>query len=390
MNQSTLSYDEKKFVGRKPEIEKVIVALNRLLGGSPPDKRTIAFMGERGIGKSWLLKHLFYTIEKEFKNVVLFQLNLADYANNFNPVLAVLDVLTKFRACFPNLNQAADSGTPAESSRRTLEEVREQIKKQVLVVLIDHVYESDWKILAGLEDYLLGPLAIEPNTLIVLSGRGREYPWKTPELRLKAEFEYLKPLDEKDTEEQLRKQISDDIAKHAKDIFTATGGNPLGNYLLGSETDPREGLNAIINATLEVIPEADRRERIRKYLEALCVLRAFDEERIPIMLTAYELDDKRYAGWKYAESRQVRDDLVQGAFARWDESKGGFVIDDVLRKSLESYMRNVKPDVWKRLQEKALMLYQGWSTRYPRAKDFWTKEVTYHSAALQGHVSTRA
>ncbi len=382
-------YAEDKFVGREKELNIALMTLEMLGDSSPPDKRTIAFMGERGIGKSWLLKHISYTIEKNSKNTILFKLNLADYAN-VDPVLAVLDALKKFRDCFPNLNQTIGSGTPAEASRRTLEEVREQIKKQILVVLVDHVYESDWKLLAGLEDYLLGPLAIEPNTLIILCGRGREYPWKTPELRLKAEFKYLEPLSETETAEQLKKQISEDVASHAKDIFESTGGNPLGNYLLGKEADPKAGLDAIINATLEMIPNQEKRQEIRKYLEALCVLRAFDEERIPLMLAAYTPENKEYAKWKYAESRKVRDDLVQGAFAHWDENKSGFVMDEMLRKSLESYVRSVKPDVWKRLQEKALTLYEEWSKKYPRAKDFWVKEVEYHSGVMKDHASARA
>ena len=103
------------------------------------------------------------------------------------------------------------------------------------------------------------------------------------------------------------------------------------------------------------------------------------------MLAAYSPEDKRYANWKYADSRQVRDELVQGSFARWDENKGGFVIDDVLRKSLESYVRRVKPEAWVRLQAKALTLYDDWSKKYSKAKGLWTQEMNYHSAALQSH-----
>jgi hypothetical protein len=383
MKPNALSYKETMFVGRTEEIEKIIIILRLLLSGSPPDKRTIAFMGERGIGKSWLLRHLYQKIKNEFQNIVLFQLDLADLGND--PVLAVLDALRKFRACFSNSDRELEGGTPAEASRRILEDAREQIKKRVLVVLVDHVYESDWKLLAGLEDYLLGPLSIEPNTLIILSGRGREYPWKTPELRLKAEFEYLQPLSEDDTKEQLRKQIPENIVdERVKDIFKATGGNPLGNYLLGKEKDPEKGLNAMIEATLEVVPDPEKRKRIRGYLAALCVLRSFDEERIPLMLAAYHPEDAQYTTWKYAESRQVRDELVQGSFARWDEKRGGFVMDEVLRKSLETYLQSAKPETWERLQEKALSLYQGWSKKYPRAKDFWMQEVEYHDTAMKG------
>jgi len=384
MESIPLLYAEEKFVGRKQQTDKVMLAIKKLIEDTPIEKRTIVFMGERGIGKSWLLQHLSFRIKEEYKNVILFKFDLKKYEKS-DHILAVLEILKEFRGSFDGLNRESVGGTPAEASRQTLEDIREQIKKRILIVLVDHVYEADWKLLAGLEDYFLGPLAIEPNTLIILSGRGREYPWKTPELRLKAEFEHLEPLDEKDTEEQLQKQISGDAVKRAKNIYTTTGGNPLGNYLLGKETDPKDGLNAIINANLETIPDSARRQRVREYLEALCVLRAFDEERIPIMLAAYSPEDKRYANWKYADSRQVRDELVQGSFARWDENKGGFVIDDVLRKSLESYVRRVKPEAWVRLQAKALTLYDDWSKKYSKAKGLWTQEMNYHSAALQSH-----
>lgn len=384
MNRNVLPYDESKFVGRTEEIGKIIGLLQTSLTGSLPDKRTIAFIGERGIGKSWLLERLFQKISEDsnFQDVILFRLNLEDLDKD--PILAVLDAIKKFRACFSNPAKEMEGGTPAEASRRVLEEAREQLKKHILVLLIDHVYEADWKLLAGLEDYLLGPLSIEPNTLIILSGRGREYPWKTPELRLKAEFEYLKPLSEEDTKEQLQKQIGKNKIADARirEIYDATGGNPLGNYLLGKEADSKKGLNAIIEATLEVIPDREKRKKMREYLDALCVLRSFDEERIPLMLAAYHPEDERYTKWKYAESRQVRDELVLGSFAHWDEKRGGFVMDDVLRKSLETYLQDAKPETWKNLQKKALELYQGWSKKYPRAKDFWIKEVEYHNAAL--------
>lgn len=372
-------YSPDKFVNRESETDKIIELIENIFVPKPSN-RVVNILGERGTGKSWLLWHIQEKI-RNIDKIKVYRLDLmkVEY-NKAEPVLGTLDILNSFiRDLVPDRKAGTLGTTPAEMSRHSIEIIQTLLKEKVLVLLLDHVYESDWKLLGNLEDYWLGPLAVEQRTFIILAGRGRVYPWKTPELRLGAEFIDLEPFDEHYTAKQL-KQISNEAAKRLSQILDLSGGNPLGNYLLGTNQDMERALGILIEATLENVPQ-DQRLRIREYLEALCVLRSFDEERIPKMLAAY-YNDPMIERWGYSQARQVRDELVQATFANWNEEMGGFEIDKLVKRIFEYYLKMFKRNKWEALQRTALKLYEAWTTKYERTKDYWQKEVEYHNTNL--------
>ncbi len=370
MNQNVIqlpAYSRDKFVWRA-EVKDILDLVNKLKEG-PLAKRTIAFSGERGTGKTWLLLHLVEEIQR-ISDVRVYFLGL-------KPDFTIEGIIKDFRKSVLGLETALGK-TPAEMSRQVMQELRALLHKQVLVILVDQAYESDWKLLSELEEYLLGPLAVEPRVLIVMAGRGRAYPWKTPELRLFAEFHKLGPFtDPKQTAEQLQKQISPQAAARAEEIHNQSGGNPLVNYYLGNNVS----LDSVINYLLQVVPP-DSQKLAREYLEALCVLQAFDEERIPAMLAAY-YNDPSYRQWAYAQARQVRDLLVKAAFARWNEDAGGFVVDSQTRKIMEGYLYTDQKERWRQLHCAAYRLYNQWMEEYSRAREHWQAQANYHAQHLR-------
>ena len=374
-----LEYSSDKFVNRHEELERVMEKVRALIQGSPLDARTIIFTGERGTGKSWLLAHLQAKL-CSLPGVTVFGFSLRKY-DDWDPILAVADILKRLGAATGERGEVPGV-TLADMSRNLVQSLRQLLSKKVLVVLADHVYESDWKLLAALEDYLLGPLAVEPGVLIVIAGRGRAYPWKTPELRLKAEFVDLEPFpDVILTTEQLERQQKRAVPR-AAEIHDLSGGNPLANFLLAAHDDPAEALDQVVEGMLETVPDEHRRQ-VRDYLEALCVLRSFDEERIPAMLAAY-YDNAAYGEWSYAQARRVREEMVKWAFARWDAERGGYVLDELTRKLLERYLKTAQQrKKWERLQQAASKLYEGWAQNYPRTSDRWQREVKYHGRQLK-------
>ncbi len=378
------AYSPDKFVDREEENNLVISKARLLAEGRSVERRTVIFTGERGTGKSWLLAHLQVQL-RALSGLAVFLLSLGDYTG-WDPILAVADILKRLND-EAGEQRAGLGATLAEMSRNLMQDLRLMLEKQTLVLLIDQVYESEWKLLAALEDYLLGPLAVEPRVLIVMAGRGRLYPWKTPELRLRAEFVDLKPFpDVRITKEQLRRQQKQAVPR-AQEIHELSGGNPLANFLLAIHDDPATALDQVVEGMLETVPTEHRR-RVRDYLEALCVLRSFDEERIPAMLAAY-YDDDTYRKWSYAQARRVREELVKWAFARWDADRGGYVLDELARKLLERYLETAQRERWERLQRAASELYEGWAQDYPRTKDRWRREVQYHIRQLQTPRSRR-
>ncbi|MGC9398236.1 MAG: ATP-binding protein [Anaerolineae bacterium] len=371
-----LEYKKELFVDREDKIEEVIDRAHRLAEGKSVPKRTVIFLGERGTGKTWLLKHL-QTVLDSMRGVIPCGLDLTAY-EDWNPLIAVTDILQHLAK---TLNLKLQTDEPSEMSRRFLAQVTKQLNARVLVLLVDHVYEAGWDLLDALEEYVLGPLAVEPQTLIVLAGRGRPYPFTTPELRFDAEFVDLEPFSKSATHEQLKRQRKRAVSR-AQEIYKISKGNPLATYLLAEHEDPGEALGQVIHEMLKSIKDPGRRQSVREYLEALCVLQVFDEARIPVMLAAYH-NNSQYHHWSHAQARQVREALVETGFARWDSEESAYALDEPVRQLVEQYMRNNRPATWERLQCAAANLYQGWAQKYKRTQEHWQKAYQYHQQQLQ-------
>lgn len=364
------SYSPDKFVDREKELRQ----LDSMLGSG--EKRAVVFRGERGVGKSWLPAHWEWRLRKR-KDLQVLRLDLKEYMGK-DPGWAVADIIRRIS------EKIGAAGEPlgadlADMSRTLLRHVR-SLKKR-LILILDHVYESDWTLLSSLEEYLLAPLIAEPRVFIVLTGRGRWYPWRTPDLSLRAGQVVVKPLpDEAETREQLEKQAPQGLQR-AGEIHRLTGGNPLANYLLAAEPQPAQVSEAVIESLLEPVPE-EYRQTVWQYLEPLCVLRAFDEDRIPEMMAVYT-GDPSYRDWTYAQARQVRDELIRWALAQWDAEEKAYVLDRIVRQLMELHLKQNQPQKWVALHQAAAQLYERWAREYPATASRWEEEKQYHQNRLK-------
>lgn len=397
-------YRHELFVNRDRETKEVVKKLQELLAGRPVDKRTIVFSGEYGLGKTWLLKHIYNTILEKIesskrKSVYRLFIDLNEYRED-DPVVATAAIL---EWASRNLFKESLPGTSlAEVNRAFVDRLRDFLgNERVLLVFVEAVYRASWDLLAALENYFLGPLAIEPRVLILLDSQRRGYPWKTPELRVKAESCSLDLFDKERTKEQVEKIVAQKRRffwrrpeVDPNRIYELSQGHPLANYLLTTlwaekKVAPPRALNEVIEQILEKssVPEGERAEA-RQYMEALCVLRAFDEERIRAMLSAYaeamNLENKEeYADWGYARTREVRKKLVQWGLASWNDEQNGFTLNESLRQLAEEYLQQEKPEVWRALHRRACKLYEEWQGRYERTSEKWKEEAEFHRSKLQ-------
>ncbi len=376
LDTTPLNYSPDNFVDREQELEELERMSRALLEGSN-GHGVLIFTGERGVGKTWLRSHWHELLRRQ--QAPLLWIDLKEYRGK-DPNWAVADIIRKVSVATggPEKRLGADL---AEMSRNLFAHLRKTLSgKKGLILFIDHVYESEWALLPPLEDYLLAPLSLEPRVLIVLAGRGRLYPWKTPELGIKARMMEIKPFPEPYiTAQQLERQVPR-AARDAPEIHNITGGNPLANYFLAIH-GVDVGLGQALEGLLVTVPEEHRR-RAREYVEALCVLRDFDEERIPPMLAVY-YDNPSYRDWTYAQARQVREELIRWALAHWDAERRAYVLDRIIRDLAERFLRQQRPDKWKALQEAALNLYTGWVREYPRTRERWQQEADHHQQQLQ-------
>jgi hypothetical protein len=362
-----LPYDHDKFVNREEILEIVLQKARRIADGLPVERRVVIFHGQRGSGKTWLLRELEWRLDNE------------DIA-----IPAYINLLALWKEAEESVGFAMDAVLARLRSARRLEDKPARLEAQVkkvmsgapIVLLVDHVEEAS-QLNKLLEERLLVPLVVEPQVFIVLAGRGPRYYWAAPELREHSEEYDLEPFGLTDVEEQAWKQVPGAAAR-AVTIKSLGGGHPWSTYILARLLPAkRAALEQCATLFLQ-----DAGEHMRSHFEALSVLRAFDETRMAPLLRAYSLAFANRT-WEYAACHKVREDLVATALARWSGEARGYVLDEPLRLVLEAALRERDFELWVRLHCVAYQLYADWTERYEQSREWWAQEAQYHASRLK-------
>jgi len=446
MTQTDLPvYKDDLFVNRDKEIETVTKALENIARGDAEQVRTIVFQGERGLGKSWLALHLHRSVLKQTSSdpppayrILSLLICLTPpperlqkgerewYITNDNQIASgderhyehllqellawIAEQLDIVRTPYASLRDL--SAWLAQDVRKKLESERDLI----ICLILDSVFEANRSFLDDLERYLLAALAALPRVLIIMTGRGRPYLWKSPYLRLEREDQSLTPFSLEQVVEQIRRSLRDisvtanlsdeefrQLAeKLAKKVINLGGGYPLTNELLArafvhqvrdrlSKGDDLEQtindvtiddkvLEDVASRLLEVIP-TQWRDKLREVLNALCVLKdGFREHEMPYFLA--ELRNTKPEGPEYTikAMRGLRDLLLETNLGRWQDAR--YVLDEAVRTVLEQLLKSQKREVWRRLHERAVNLYEDWAKRYPNSRQYFEQRATYHRGVL--------
>jgi hypothetical protein len=369
-------YSNKLFVNRETEIAIIRHKVKAILDGNLLEKRTVIFTGEHGIGKSWLLHYLQEQVRSPA--VAAHYFNLESYFSQSEFATSVQQLCTDIWQALFNSNMPAPTSLE-HATHLLITEIKRQLLHQVLVLLIDTVYEAPSTFLALFEAHLLQIFAINPKILIVLAGRGREYVFRSPELRLRADFITLPPFSQSVTLAQLHCQLPSMVENSAK-IHAITQGNPKANWLLGTNDYSSLGLSLIIDEMLAPIQLSDK-SLIRSYLEALAVPRRFDYSHVPHLLSAYYADDK-YERLARREVRNIFDKLLDPGLIYWNTNQLAYTIHDPTRYLLLQYLKGTQVERWRRLQLACMELYQTWVSGRPRNWEQWQSELEYHTHEL--------
>jgi len=243
MTQTDLPvYKDDLFVNRYKEIETVTKALENIARGDAEQVRTIVFQGERGLGKSWLALHLHRSVLKQTSSDPRLAYRILSllicltppperlqkgerewYITNDNQIASgderhyehllqellawIAKQLDIVRSPYASLRDL--SAWLAQDLRKKLESEQDLI----ICLILDSVFEANRGFLDYLERYLLAAFAALPRVLIIMTGRGRPYLWKSPYLRLEREDQSLTPF----SLEQVTKQIKNHFKNHLKD-----------------------------------------------------------------------------------------------------------------------------------------------------------------------------
>ena len=434
-------YQADLFVNREKEIETVTKALENIARGDAEQVRTIVFQGERGLGKSWLALHLHRSVLKQTSSdpppayrILSLLICLTPpperlqkgerewYITNDNQIASgderhyehllqellawIAKQLDIVRSPYASLRDL--SAWLAQDLRKKLESEQDLI----ICLILDSVFEANRSFLDYLERYLLAAFAALPRVLIIMTGRGRPYLWKSPYLRLEREDQSLTPFSLEQVAEQIRRSLRDisvtanlsdeAIEQLAKKVINLGGGYPLTNELLAralvhqvlgrspKSDDLEQAINSatiddkvlenVASRLLEVIP-AQWRDKLREVLNALCVLKdGFREHEMPYFLA--ELRNTKPEGPEYTikAMRGLRDLLLETNLGRWQDAR--YVLDEAVRTVLEQLLKLQKREVWRRLHERAVNLYEDWAKRYPNSRQYFEQRATYHRGVL--------
>lgn len=375
-------YTAEKFIDREEEGTNIISILRH------PEPRIHAFVveGDRGIGKTWLSLHLQRTKLKEIPGVTSWLFSLSDPGEGYRPwgdraqpnehfdrMGEQFDVHTVLRGITSSLSLEMDS---QQSIAETVEAVRRYMQShsdERFVLILDSAYESDWALLAKLEAYLLGNLLTLSNFFVIVTGRGRPYPWNIPALIEAVRFG-LGHFTFEQIEEQLARFGLSSILS-ARDIYNIGNGWPIFTEVLARAANRTEALHVAADLLFAVTPVQER-PQIRLYFEALSPMDGFGEAEAALMIRAYDPTtfepDGRAICRKMNETRLIS----------WKD--GRYVMNPPVQKILRQYLPLKKTKEWIRLNCAA---YHHFEQQYAdpalnRFRSFFKNQMEIHARAL--------
>lgn len=376
-NHHGLSYQPESFVNREAELALIVDKARHMRDKlpsplNPPERqRVVKFNAERGMGKSWLLQEAARWLAHE-PRIVTHYIDLEKYDSR-DPEKALRDQLLPSLSARLGTSSASHSSIADVTNQLIL--ALDDLHETLLVVLVDHVDESEKDFLDALDNRCLSQLATRPNSLLVLAERGKGHTWIT--LALRHPPARLQRFKADHTHEQLKLQVPD-AAGSVDEIQQRSNGIPLANLLYGQEiaSSPSNPPPDVIDTLL------GKAQSLRRQFEALCVLRAFDELRMQAMFVEY-ITAPGDPAWDNLACANARKGLVATSLVRWDGDQRGYVIDEALRPILENALRVRDESLWRRLHEAAYRLYAGWADSYPRSRAEWAAEAAYHVNAMK-------
>ncbi len=376
------AYDPGKFIDREHEINQII----SLLSQSQPRLRAVVIDGDRGVGKTWLSLHLHRTVfKKEIKGLTSWLFSLWNPGESYHPEGVKpqknehflrenerLEIDGFLSTIIQNLSiELPPNPAPAVK----VDVIRRYVQAHVderFVVILDSAYESDWELLENLETHFLGNLLTLSNFFVIVTGRGRPYPWKIPYL-IEAVHFGLGKFSIGQVEEQLER-FNLSFILSVQDIYNIGEGWPLFTEHLARAKDQAEALNIAAHILFTVVPIQER-QQVRKYFEALCPLEGFGETEAALMVITYEKDGVQ-------DGRTICRKMNETRLISW--KNGRYEMNEPVKKILRQYLPLKDKDLWINLHCTAYRHFeeQANDRSMDRFRPFFETQMDIHAKAL--------
>ena len=270
-----------------------------------PGNQVLSLVGERGGGKTWLLRHL------------------AEKDRIISPHAVYLDL---------------DERNSFSSASRYTQEIKDRIQEHCgssrTILMLDTVPPDLDEDLRAFEKTVLWPHLTQHGSLVIMA---QSHPlrvcWRVPALR-GAERCHLPPFEEAQTNEQIKRLRKTNMSQgnlKTSRLQQASGGLPLLNYLLATR-DQTESWNALLDYWLASVPEDDRAQ-VQSYLEIVCTLDTLDHAKIQKALDVYNRHQPEADAGRTHPGR-IRNQLRKYRLARpMSDSPGRVVLVDSIQRA---------------------------------------------------------
>jgi hypothetical protein len=290
-----------------------------------PGDRVLQLSGERGVGKTWLLRHL------------------ADCGGELAAHTVYLDLERRVDhdepQGFVQAMQAKLSGGPGAGRA---------------ILIVDSVPSELDDHLRAMEEEILKPRLAQRGAMVIMAlNHPSRACWRTPALRAGASY-WLPAFELPQTRVQLRGLDQAHLIRHrrnAPDLHHGSSGLPLLNYLL-ARWEPEEAYGRLLDHCLASVP-AGERSHLRSYLEAVCVLEVLEHTSVDRVLKLHHHYHPHASGFP-AHAGTVRGLLRINSLAQAAPGfPGRFVLAGSIRRAARGIMNARDPELYAAMNEAA-------------------------------------
>ena len=399
----THSYAPDKFIPRQPELERISGYVQQATRGERIEWPVINYWGVTGIGKTWLLKHIYHlyrypargqqptlVLQYEFGNKKLAELpTIASALAKQLKKQLPLELESK-----KNVQQAVSQAK--EGNIHALIHALDACvtNKLVPIILFDNtesITAEEWH---EIEKVFIEPLVVNGRILFIVAGRRYIPRWRRFEVRRRVQDPHQTHLTPFSKESVTRLIENRHYNIDADILLPLTAGNPrLVDELGGMLQEMSQ--NAVVNPTfiqqyskpiVAILHEYEKGllknvpEDMHSYLYAVIPLRAYRMEALRFMLKKASGD--KYEMWAEGDYLRVLRELDQTEIVWWNRDRRAYTTDYIARRIINQRHLLGDPDVFVQLHQNAFSLYLGWANEHKATSEDFILEAWFHLANI--------
>lgn len=404
MIQHHRSYDPKLFVNRQPEIEKVQKRVRLAQSERTVSDSIINYWGVRGIGKTWILRHLEHKFsyhvpsqEKHPSFTLFFEFQENELIEKFVNNLAN-QIISQLSTDAPQLVRKKLEGTQITGNLEELAEgILELSKKFTPLILLDNTEQVSTELWEQIEKLFFEPIVSTGRVLVILAGRRQIPRWRRFEVRrrlMESDKSQIRPFDKEDVLKQVENRK---VSIPVELLYPYTAGNPhlvdaLVQYIQeqtrgsGKPRIDKSWINHHKQGILEVLQVIEKEltkgvsQRLKQPLLAVAPLRFYRLEAMRYMLAMQKPEFEAQPDSLFLQF--LRDLDQETEIVWWDRGRRAYVTSEVVRRLLNRVRYLEATQEYISAHSHALRMYSQWMSESPKTSDEFIIEILFHHASI--------